>query len=119
MLLEIPRLTSHVSELLATALQVIPVFCLYGVLNGTWHRVIRTQNCALHKLDFTRGIALQPSCIGGRTTRLLPLCPCLCRTCLTAAVRRWGAVGSVARIFQSCASVFVVPAIVGRCVSYV
>lgn len=48
--------TSHVRELFTSALQVIAVFSLDGILNGTWNGIVHTQDRTLHKLDLTGGI---------------------------------------------------------------
>lgn len=44
---------SHVSEFLGIDRLIVAVFRLDGVLHGTGHGVINTQNRALDQLDFT------------------------------------------------------------------
>lgn len=49
-------LTSHMGEFLAAALEIIAVFRLDGILDGTGDRVVDTQDGTLDQLDFSGGI---------------------------------------------------------------
>ena len=69
-----PKLTSHVGELLATALEVIAVLGLDGVLDGRRHWVVGTQDGALDKLDLTCHTTLEAT--GSTSAGLLSLPPC-------------------------------------------
>lgn len=100
--------TSHVRELFASALQVVAVLGLDGILNGTGDRVIHTQDGALDQLDFASRISTQVSSPAtDSTSRGLSLAPGLDGRRLAAGVRgghttgdskgRRGAVG-VARV---------------------
>lgn len=111
------KLTAHVGKLLAAALQVISVFGLYGVLDGTGHGVIGTQDIALHQLDLTRGIALQTTATRGRSSRCLSLGPRFGRGCSGAGYRRTGR--HVAWVFEGSASVLVIAVVLRHMVGVV
>jgi hypothetical protein len=81
-------LTAHVCELLATALEVITVLCLDGVLDGRGHRVVGAENGALHELDLAGHAALEAARRCHGTAWLLSLSPCLGRARLAPLV--WG-----------------------------
>ena len=82
------ELTAHVSKLLAATLEVVSVLCLDGILNGTRHGVVGTQDIALDQLDLTCGIALEATAASSRTTDLRSCFPCLGRCGLCAGHRR-------------------------------
>jgi hypothetical protein len=68
------KLTSHVGELLAAALEIIAVLCLDGILDGAGHGVVCAKHGALHKLDLTRHAALEST--ADAAAGLLSLSPC-------------------------------------------
>jgi hypothetical protein len=81
-------LTAHVRELLASALEVISVLGLDGILDGTRHGVVGAENRALHKLDLARHAALEAAGGSNGTAGLLSLPPCCGRAGLAPCV--WG-----------------------------
>jgi hypothetical protein len=87
------RLTSHVRELLATALKVVAVLSLDGVLDGTRNRVVGTENGALDKLDLTGQTTLEATGSRGSTAGLLALSPGFGRAGLAPLIRRGCPVG--------------------------
>ena len=84
------RLTSHVGEFLAATLEIIAVFRLDGILNGTGDRVVDTQDGTLDQLDLSGGITSQTTTAGAATTRGTPgslsLAPSLCGRSLTSRI---------------------------------
>lgn len=78
------RLTAHVGELLATALEVVAVLGLDGVLDGRGDGVVGTQNGALDKLDLTGHTTLETA--SGTSAGLLSLPPCFGRAGLAPLV---------------------------------
>jgi hypothetical protein len=84
---EFTLLTSHVSELFAATLKVVAVFSLYGILNGTGHGIIDTQDGTLDQLHLTGGITAQVTTTGVSTSRSLSLAPGLGGRGLAASVR--------------------------------
>jgi hypothetical protein len=87
-------LTAHVRKLLATALEVIAVLRLDGVLDGRRHGVVGAENRALDELDLAGHAALEAARRCHRAARLLSLSPCLGRARLAALVWRRGALGT-------------------------
>lgn len=77
-------LTAHVGKLLATALEVIAVLGLDGVLDGRGDGVVGTQNGTLDKLDLTGHTTLEAT--GGTSAGLLSLPPCFGRAGLAPLV---------------------------------
>jgi hypothetical protein len=71
------------SKLLASALEIVAVLCLDGVLDGARHGIVDAENGALDELDLSGSIATEVSLL-----RELSLTPCLRGGCLAAAVRR-------------------------------
>lgn len=86
------KLTSHVGEFLASALHIIAVSGLDGVLDGAGSGIINTQDRTLHQLDLSGGIATQAASFGAPNAASaswgLSLAPCLGGRGLTAGV--WG-----------------------------
>jgi hypothetical protein len=82
------KLTSHVCKLLATALKVIAVLGLDGVLNSTGHGIVGTEDGALHQLDLTGHATLQAAGCSNGTARLLSLAPCCGGAGLTPRIGR-------------------------------
>jgi hypothetical protein len=78
-----------VCELLATALEIVAVLGLDGVLDGAGHRVIGAENGTLHKLDLTRHTTLEAAGSRNSTARLLALSPGGGGAGLTPGIRRW------------------------------
>lgn len=76
-------------KLLTAALQVVAVLGLDGILDGTGHGVVGTQDGALDQLDLTGSIALEAA---GGSTGLLALCPASGRGSRVAAVKGRGVV---------------------------
>ena len=74
-------LTSHVSELFTSTLEILAIFLLNRVLNSAWHWVVDAQNRALNKLDLPGLVTFQATCW------LLALPPCVGRTRVTSIVR--------------------------------
>ena len=82
-------------ELLATALEVVAVLSLDGVLDGRGHGVVRRQNGTLNELDLTGHATLQATAgSSNSTTGLLALSPGLGRAGLAPLIWRGCAVGT-------------------------
>lgn len=75
-------------EFLAAALQVISVLSLDGVLDGAGHRVVGTEDGALHELNLTGHATLEAAAAANAAARLLALSPCLCGARLAPRIRR-------------------------------
>lgn len=88
------RLTAHVCELLAAALEVVAVLGLDRVLDRRRHRVVGRQHGALNELDLTGHAALETASSSNCTAGLLTLSPGLGGASLAPLVWRGGAVGS-------------------------
>ena len=82
-------LTSHVGEFLAATLEIVAVFGLDGILDGTGDWVVDTQDGTLNQLDLSGGITSQTTACAAtarRTTGSLSLTPSLCGRGLTAGI---------------------------------
>ena len=82
------QLTSHVGELFAAALEVVAVLGLDGILDGTGHGVVGTEDGALDKLDLAGHAALEAAGCGDGTAGLLSLPPCGSRAGLAPRIGR-------------------------------
>lgn len=67
--------TSHVCEFFGEGLLRIPVLGLDGVLNGTRHRVVDTQDGTLHQVDLSRSVTAQGTRATPFTGSLVAIAP--------------------------------------------
>ena len=89
-------LTSHMRELLAASLKVVPVLGLDGILDGAWHRVVGAEDGALDELELPGGIALEAARLSRGPAGLDALPPGFGRAAVdTALVWRWHTAGHI------------------------
>lgn len=85
------ELTSHMRKLLASALQVIAVLGLDGILDSTGDRIVGAENLALDELDLPGLSTLETAGhLGGWAAWSLPLPPCFGGAGLAPLVGRFG-----------------------------